>query len=514
MRMQKSGYLTVYAALSLAVLMSLFLAILESTRYHTMELEAKLVMDIAGDSILAEYHREMLEQYGMFWIDTSYGTNQPAVEKVEEHLEYYAEKNLAVDEVFLGDYLYKDFLAMEVGSIDIDKVSVASDGDGEVFRRRAVEVVEADIGISLLEQVAGWLEVVEINGLDGADTEGEMEQVDEQIEAYDGTQKQIGEEWITIEVENPTKKLESLKRKGILQLVAPDNKEISTAAVDTRNLISSRRKESSNSTEGVKSGMNQGNWEEQDTQNTLGELTDRLLWQEYLLRYCGYFGDEKEDGLLQYQLEYLIAGKDNDTENLKSVVHRICAIREAANMLYLLSDQVKCGEAEAVATLIATALTIPELEPVFRAAILLGWAYVESLCDVKHLLGGETVPLLKAEGDWYTDLDCVLEGMDELPESSTGSGAQDAGGLSEGGGGSGAQGSGGLSYADYLRLLLALSNLETQTFRMMDIVEMDIRQTPGNEAFRLDGCIDKIAIQAVVDSKYGYQLTIDTVKQY
>lgn len=507
----KEGYLTVYAALSLAVLLSLFLALLESTRYHTMQLEAKLVTDIAGDSILAEYHREMFRQYGMFWMDASYGTSRPSVEEVKEHLKYYIKKNFAVDEVFLGDYLYRDFLALELESCNIEKVSLASDNAGEVFRKRAVEVVKSDIGLSMLEQVAGWLETVETYGLDQADTEGEMERVDDQIKTYNGMQKQIGEEWVTIEPENPTKKLESLKRKGILQLVLPDEKEVSTAAVDTDTLIS-RRKDGNgsagnrntsggNAGGGTGSGMNCGNWGDQSTDSVLDSLTQRLLWQEYLIRYCGYFGNEKEECLLKYQVEYLIAGKDNDTENLKSVVHRICTLREAANVVYLFSDQLKCAEAEAAATLISAALTIPEAEPVFRAAILLGWAYVESLYDVKHLLAGEKVPLIKSEADWYTDMGCVLEGMEELDTGSEAADLQESDSV-------------GLAYEDYLRVLLTLSSLETQTFRMMDIVEMDIRQTPGNAAFRMDGCIDRIKIQAVVESKYGYRVVIDTTKQY
>ena len=72
----------------------------------------------------------------------------------------------------------------------------------------------------------------------------------------------------------------------------------------------------------------------------------------------------------------------------------------------------------------------------------------------------------------------------------------------------------GLTYQDYLRILLALSSLEEQTFRMMDIVEMDIRQTPGNENFRIDGCIDRLEAEVTIQSAYGYTVTIHKKKKY
>lgn len=38
----------------------------------------------------------------------------------------------------------------------------------------------------------------------------------------------------------------------------------------------------------------------------------------------------------------------------------------------------------------------------------------------------------------------------------------------------------------------------------MDIMEMDIRKTPGNEAFRLDGCFDTYKAKLSVSSGFGY----------
>ena len=106
----KDGYLTIYAALSLTIILSLYLALLEGVRIHTFQLEAQLITDIAIDSVLAEYHQKLFERYDMFWIDTSYGTTEPSVEKLKDHMEWYVQQNCDMEDVFQGDYFVYRFL--------------------------------------------------------------------------------------------------------------------------------------------------------------------------------------------------------------------------------------------------------------------------------------------------------------------------------------------------------------------------------------------------------------------
>lgn len=488
-RKYAGGYLTVYAALSLSVLLSLFLTLLEGIRLHTFQLEAKLIADIATDSVLAEYHREMLDQYGMFWMDISYGTKNPSIQNLEEHLEGYLAKNCGEREVFGEEYLYRDFLRMKEEGALITKVAVATDGGGSFFRERAVEAIESDVGLTLLEEVAGWIDTVERHDLLESSLEEEKQIADSQISELNGQEKQIGDDWITLEVENPTVPIEKIKSKGILALVMEEPGKVSTNGVDTDFLISGRHS---------RGEINQGNWELPVPEN----LMERLLWQEYLLQYCGFWGQEKEGSVLRYQVEYLIAGKNNDTENLKGVVHRISAVREAANAIYLFADETKSAEAEAAASLVSAVVLLPQLQPLFKTAIMLGWAYAESLYDVKCLLEGKKVPLLKTDESWHYDIDTFLGKTGQTDQGVQGSGIGEK------------YDSEGLAYADYLRLLLVLSSLEMQTLRMMDIAEMDIRQTPGNASFRLDGCVDRYEADISVRSGYGYELIIKKSKKY
>ena len=73
-RKNADGYLTVFLTLILSVMLSLCLLLVLGARENTRRMEIECVTDIGMNNILAEYHRELLQQYDLFFIDTSYGT--------------------------------------------------------------------------------------------------------------------------------------------------------------------------------------------------------------------------------------------------------------------------------------------------------------------------------------------------------------------------------------------------------------------------------------------------------
>ena len=208
----------------------------------------------------------------------------------------------------------------------------------------------------------------------------------------------------------------------------------------------------------------------------------------------GSYVDPLEDTALDYQIEYLIAGKEADSDNLRSIANRLCALREVANTIYLYSDAEKCAEAELVAAGLAALCLLPELTEVFKHTLLLGWAYAESVHDVKILLAEGRVPLLKDDASWYYDLEMALSLGDRGEE-----GKNDLSGL---------------SYEDYLRILMCFTDLDTLTTRAMNMVEADIRLPKGNEHFRLDACYERLEFCINVTSAYGYRHEVRRRKAY
>ena len=476
-----NGYLTIYVSLSLTIMLSLFLTVIDGARRSTCRLESRCIMDVAMDSVMAEYHKELFNQYNLFYIDSAYGSQNPSYYNTEARLRYYLEKNIDYDEVSYLDFLYKDLMGLQVDDIMLKEVALATDLDGKLFQKKAAEAVWDDKGMHRLEQLQEWVGVIEGNGLLERNMKEEKEKIDAELESYNGKEMFLADnKWITIEIKNPTEHINQMRKKGILKWVLKEGNVLSGQKVDLSQYISAGKKR------GI---LNSGN-----ISNTVEVgVLEQVLFLEYLMTYSGYYGNPKEGSLLQYQAEYIMVGNGSDEENLKQVANTICGIREVSNTLYILSDPLMMEVTKAVSAILASAVLNPELEPLFQATIVMGWAYLESLYDTRIIFDGGKIPLMKKNGDWHLGFSGIWEEFDfqmqEVEEE-------------------------GLEYKDYLQILLYLSDPEKITFRFMDLMEMDIRKTEGNESFRMDGCIGSLRAEVIMKSDYGYQYILERDKEY
>ncbi len=102
---------------------------------------------------------------------------------------------------------------------------------------------------------------------------------------------------------------------------------------------------------------------------------------------------------------------------------------------------------------------------------------------MKTLLSGGRVPVMKTAADWKTGINSIKNVRGSLSDDSGGS---------------------GLNYKEYLQIMLFLQGSTDRTYRAMDIMEMDIRTTPGNGRFRMDGCFDTYQADLSISSGFGY----------
>lgn len=194
----------------------------------------------------------------------------------------------------------------------------------------------------------------------------------------------------------------------------------------------------------------------------------RGIFQAYMMQHLtDYTSMEHATDPLRYQLEYVIGGKNTDQENLKAVVYRLLAAREAANMMCLLQDPTRQAEIHEMALVICAAIGFPALEGIVSLALQAAWAFGESLLDVRQLLTGGKVPLVKTGDTWMVSLHQLAK-ITELLKNSR------------------AVEQKGMTYQEYLGILLMTGKSEVQTERTMDIVEAVIRGMSGKENFRLD----------------------------
>ena len=162
--------------------------------------------------------------------------------------------------------------------------------------------------------------------------------------------------------------------------------------------------------------------------------TSGILFGQYLLKKLGNYRRPAAAGL-NYQVEYILGGKNSDRENLKSVAGKLLVIRQGVNMAYLLSDSGKRIQVETLALAIASGFLIPPAAAVIEAALIFCWAFAESILDVRELFAGGHVPLIKNSSDWQLSLSNLPNILDKLDSS-----RKDAGN--------------GMSYEDYLQVLL------------------------------------------------------------
>lgn len=60
----------------------------------------------------------------------------------------------------------------------------------------AVDAIEDTVGIGLLQQLTDWLQVIESRGLEQQDIAGQKQQIDAQIQEYDGKETTEGKPFI------------------------------------------------------------------------------------------------------------------------------------------------------------------------------------------------------------------------------------------------------------------------------------------------------------------------------
>lgn len=466
---QCKGAMTVFFSILSVLFLSLACTLAESVRVQGAKVKAEAVLDMGIFSVFGEYERELLEEYEVFGVDGAYGFGEFQREKLSGHLDEYMSYNIKPDRgtALTGSSLFP----MSNGGSSILRILLLTDEDGWVFRDQVVQNLKSAIGTELtsgflefrkkaeeLERAAKEYEKqekeAEQNLIEAEQVQKEAEEA--QKEAGDGAIVPVGPgDLVVVEPQKPDNPLDLIrrvKRMGILGIVLDDPGAVSSKKVEKKELPSGRKLEKGDLT-----------WDRER-----GGLLGDGIFQEYLFGHFSCATDEKQTGALSYELEYLLAGKDSDEGNLKAVVNKLLLLREGTNFAYVLSN----GEMRHSAELLAAALSggAPGLTTAISAALLAAWAYGESLVDVRILLSGGKVPVVKSQESFRLSLENLGRILEVLK------GCKDIRGE-------------GLDYRGYLQLLFLTGNKGNYPMRALDLIESNLRQKEGMSAFRIDYCL-------------------------
>lgn len=499
----KRGSVTVFLSMIFILMISFITGILEISSLQISKNMSRLETDRAIFSVFGEYQKELMKAYHVFGLEGSYGTGNYREENLIKKMHYYGSASV---------------------EHEIKGIQYLTDNQGQPFREQVLAYMEQRYGISLVSDLTGltakWKEQ-EIQGQEMGNRKstvlGEYQTIKEPppAETGNGQGEEISEERkAQLAAQEADRQaaidtgdrafncINTVENKGVLALVLPKEMMLSGKAVQMEKQASVRT-------------LRTGRGEFPMRQSADG-VTETLMFNEYILQQfdcavkdsgvktngstgngaSGSSGTSKktdvakqagkesktvepsdgEERSLSYEVEYIIAGKNSDRDNLESVLMQIFLIRMGLNYKHLMSDPEKKSQAQAMAATITALLLKPHLIEVFKHLLIFAWAAGESAVDIRAMLSGRKVALEKSKDTWQLSLSSLLTlGTD----SDTNGGGDDKNGL---------------GYQDYLRILLFIKNRDEVTMRTIDRVEENLIICDKLTFFQADQCVTKLEL--------------------
>ena len=459
---KKDGSITVPLCLALTALAVFILGLLEAVRYDGLSMDAKEWANLVAESLFAGYQPVLFDEYRMFLLDGGFGKGVCDIGRMQDEMEALAGDNFLPGEKNTGVNFYR----MQTAGVEIPNYRLVTDEQGKVFIMQAAKAMKGEISLRAAEVIKERIENTDKKSQEGGNPEdfiaganAALKGIAEEEGAKDAAQAEGAVRGQSKEVpadsllqeDAPQKNLleiiKALRQQGILTLVLPKGKTCSSKEISVDNCLLKRDCAKGS----YKQGKNPG-WYE------------RILMQEFMKPLVGNAVQPKESGALSYGIEYIICGKGSDKENLKGVAKKLVLMREGLNFLYLQQDGAKQAQALSAAAAIAGASVNPAVIHAVKEGILAAWAYMESICDVRALLSGGKIPLIKDAACWQTQLMNLENALAGEYKGETN----------------------GMSYENYLDALLYLKTAKHAAYRCMDLMEHSLRSTKGYEACRMD----------------------------
>lgn len=428
------GSLTIFLSLILVFTSGLFFTLSEVTRFMSLKSQSARASELSFESIFAEYNIPLWENYGILGVDGAYGKDAFDIKKVGSRLSANMELNGTADGV--------SFLQEAPSRSEISEYTLLTDNSNAAFIKEAAIFMGTHVAESAIEEIQDLTSQYQ-NASKGI--------TDEDIENAPTNELSAEELSKLSTAEDPRESESEFKKKDLLDSFIPEGKEVSDKKISHSNLPSKRS---------FRTGTGQI-----ESPSTM----EGILFKFYLFENFSSYEKHLNHPGIKYEQEYLIFGKDNDRENLKTMVAAILAFRVAANNISLLTDSNKKSQAKGLATLLGFWTFNDAVIKGIEAAIIESWAFAESVRDVRSIMDGEKVPLMKRNDDWTTTIFTIASSFvkgAKAKKSDT-----------------------GIDYDDYLKIMIFLKPEGTLSDMALDVIEDSIRSVEHYENFRVDNML-------------------------
>ncbi len=451
---------TCFMGMSLMLLLSVFFTLLEMVHYYALGKVEPLVSQISIESAFADYNRMLWEDYGILAIDASYGTGAFDLAKVTDRMRAYMNDNAGISTAKNASH-GTSLLSMTSGEITVEQYGLLTDCHGVPFMQLAAkeELYETTGNVvGLLTENAKKIEAQEneqpnVDDIlidakealsDASNIAFELEQSGEYIADVS--------DMAPVEVDNPIESVESAAGGGWVSTVLPAGKTLSGAAMAGGERVSKR-------TLAVGSAPSDQSL----------SIDEKIFYLKFLIDHYSNFAHPKNHGGLQYELEYMVGGKTTDEENLSSVVNRLMLAREAANFAHIMADEAKQNEAYLLALAMVGFTANEAIIEATKMGIIAAWALAESVLDVRALLAGKRIALMKTAEEWTLGISMISAAFSTKME------AKDC--------------AGGLTYEEYIYGFLLVMREKTLGLRGLDVLEDVLHHTQDYRYVKADQMI-------------------------
>lgn len=455
----KKASITPFCALCLMMVASVLFALLESARVYGLEYYASLKAEAGMDSLCAEYQPLLWEQYGVLALDGAYGTECFTEDYMSERLTELICMQVEKEKISVQNGI--DLLGMSLEKLELKGYALATDQQGKLFFKYIAERMKEELPIGVAESI--YKRYLEKDNIGPGDFEQEIREASDTLqrakaskwrqiesrvdEAETEEEKELAWSEVWVFNSTPIKMLEELlgtalgiESKGVLTMILGDGAQLSVKESKLMTSMAERKRK-----EGNIRYTEETNW------------YDRVLVLEYLDTYFSCHGEVKDGHYLEYEMEYILAGKEQEWKNLEVAFEKLLFAREVANITYLLKNSEKMQQAENVARAIVLLIgENPAAVKVVQAGVVAAWAYAESVADVRTLVSGEKVSFIKKDEEWTLGLSSVFSvfQLDTKAKNCEN----------------------GMAYKEYLKLLLFTEREETIVYRMLEAMEMSLQE--------------------------------------
>lgn len=477
---KQKGSITIFLSISLSIIICLIFYTLESCHLDSLIARSEGITYLSLDSLFGQYCLPLFEEYGLFCLNEQ-GIN------LENEIKKYADNNCRTPASILHNS--SSFLNLTVKDVDIKKVSYITDDDAKEFVEQVCDYVKymelnsfantlrdncnSDRPEVFTTNEEGTLEI-DFNSID-INKANTLKQYDSNYnnssseESPNKDNSTSDSKDLSADFkDNASSYIEHIIKNGLLSFLVDDPETVSSLTTDKAVLPSVTCQLTE---EGVAASFGY-------TKDTTKTSMEKAYFCEYIYNTFGCFLEPEKESYLNYPIEYIINGSNEDDTNFINCCSHIINLRLACNLVHLFSDKEKYNDAKKAAE-VANLLPIPGAEYLTRITILTIWATAEALLDTRDLLSNKKVPLIKSNDSWTLELSDLTTFSKSTVSKN--------------------DGKSGLTYKRYLELLLATENNISLYYRTLDVIQMNIC-SKYNDDFRISKCVYSI------DTEISYSL--------